>query len=164
MTASVLPFTIVRGTDVFNREGVTSTTETVHGLLRFDGEALHVQWRLHRATDRYGAETRSDQEVEPVRDAVIPLADLAGAEVRRSWWSWRGRSRLRLHAASLDAFAAIAGSDGLSLKHPAQLELRIHRDDGAAALDFAADLRLAIGERAMRLASGGESARRVGPG
>lgn len=151
---SVLPFTIKRGTDAYNREGITSVVETVHGLLRFEGEALHIEWRVHRATDRYGKETSSNVEVEPVRAATIPLGELTDSSVQRAWWALWGGVRLRLIAYSLDAFAALAGADGLSLPHPARLELRIRREDRAAALDFAADLRLALGERAMRLASG----------
>lgn len=156
MSTSALPFTIKRSDDAFSNEGIVSTTETIHGLLRLEGDTLHVQWRLHRATDRYGAETRTDREVEPVREVAIPVGELTGAEVRRPWWAWRGGSRFRLTAFSLEAFAAISGPEGLSLKHPAQVELRIHRDDRSAALNFAADLQLALSERAMRLASGGD--------
>jgi hypothetical protein len=158
-----LPFTITRGTDAYNRDGITSIVETVHGLLRVDGETLHVQWRLHRATDQYGKQTRSDVEVEPVREVAIPLGELTDAAVRRPWWAWRGGARLILTAWSLEAFAALAGPDGLSLPHPAQLELRIRGDDRAAALDFAADLRLALAERAMRLASGPAAVDRLPP-
>ncbi len=158
-----LPFTIRRGSDTHNRDGFTSVVETVHGLLRVDGETLHVQWRLHRATDQYGRQTRSDVEVEPVREVAIPLGELTDAAVRRPWWAWRGGSRLTLTAWSLEAFAVLAGPDGLSLPHPAQLELRIRGDDRAAALDFVADLRLALAERAMRLASGPGGGDRLPP-
>lgn len=158
-----LPFTIRRGSDAYNRDGFTSVVETVHGLLRVDGETLHVQWRLHRATDQYGRLTSSDVEVEPVREVAIPLGEVTDATVRRPWWAWWGGLRLTLTAGSLDAFAALAGPDGLSLPHPAQLELRIRGDDRAAVLDFVADLRLALAERAMRLASGPATADRLPP-
>jgi hypothetical protein len=65
-----------------------------------------------------------------------------------------GGDRLVMTAATLEAFMAISGPEGLSLQHPAQLVLRIARHDRAAALNFAADLELAMSERAMRLASG----------
>lgn len=146
-----LPFTITRGTDAYHRDGITSIVETVHGLLRFEGESLHIEWRMHRATDRYGKETRSEVLVEPVQEVTIPLGELTDATVRRPWWAFRGGSRLTITAYSLEALAA---PDGLGLPHPAQLELRIGPADRATALDFAADLRLALGERAMRLASG----------
>jgi len=152
---AALPFTIRRSNDVFASGGITSTTETVHGLLRLEGEMLRVEWRVHRSTDRYGEETRTDQEVEPVRQVTIPLADLTAASIRRPWWALRGGTRLTILASSLEALAALAGPEGLSLPHPAQLELKIHRHDRSAAFDFVADLQMALGDRALRLAQGG---------
>jgi hypothetical protein len=149
-----LPFHLTRSSDAFDSGGITSTTETVHGLLRLDGDALHIQWRLHRSTDHYGAETRTDREVERVREVAVPLEALTRASIRRPWWSMWGGDRLVMTAATLEAFMAISGPEGLSLQHPAQLVLRIARHDRAAALNFAADLELAMSERAMRLASG----------
>ncbi|MCL4867132.1 MAG: hypothetical protein KJZ47_14655 [Gemmatimonadales bacterium] len=156
MTVAALPFTIKRSDDAFGSEGIVSITETIHGLLRLSGDTLHVEWRLHRSTDRYGAETRTDREVEPVRQVAIPLAQLTGVEVRRPWWSLRGGTRMVITAASLEAFSALAGADGLTLPHPAHLELRLHRKDRAAGLHFAADLQMALGDRALRLASAGD--------
>jgi len=156
---AALPFTLRRGSDVFHKGGILSVTETVHGLLRLEEDGLTVEWRVHRATDRYGAETRSDQEVEPVRRVALPLAALGGAEVRIPWWGFGRSARLVLTAATLEAFEALAGPAGLQLEHPARLELRLRREDRAQARMFVADLALATSEHALRLAGDGSPSR-----
>lgn len=130
---------------------ITSTQETVHGLLRLDGERVLVQWRISRAIDRVGAEIRSDSELEPVRELSLPLSALAGAEVRRSWLRWR-RLHLVLTGADLRAFEDLAGREGLQLRHPAQFEIRVAYESRFAALEFASELRLALADQALRLA------------
>jgi hypothetical protein len=150
---AALPFTLRRQNDVLDRGGITSTTETVHGLLRLDGERLIIQWRVHRATDRIGEEIRTEQQVDAVREAAIPVAELAGAVVRSPWWAIGRAWRLVLTAADLQAFESLAGPAGLQLIHPAQLVLRLRRQDRDAGREFAADLELAISEHAMRVAA-----------
>ncbi len=85
-----LPFTLHRSNGVISGKEITSTVETIHGLLRVDSDSLVLQWRVQRRTDRVGAEIRSDRELDPVREASIPIASVSGAAVR--WPRW-GRSR-----------------------------------------------------------------------
>ena len=150
--SAALPFTLRRSQDVIAGREITSTTETVHGLLRLDGERLVVQWRVARATDRIGREIRTDREVEPVREAAIPLAGLAGAGVRWRWRQWPPGPCLVLTAADLRAFEEVAGEAGLRLDHPAELALPLRRADRAAAAEFAGELALAVAEHALRAA------------
>jgi hypothetical protein len=146
---SALPFALRRSSDVYAAKEITSTVETVHGLVRIDGERLVVQWRVARSTDRYGSEIRTDREVEPVREASVPLAALAGAAVR--WrWRWPPGPHLVLTAADLRAFEQVAGDAGLRLDHPAELWLPLRRADRAAAAEFAGDVALAAAEQALR--------------
>jgi hypothetical protein len=152
--AAALPFTLRRGQDVIARGEITSTTETVHGLLRLDGERLVIQWRVARETDRVGKEIRTDRELEPVREVAVPLAAIAGAAVRTAWWRWPPGRRLVLTAADLRAFEAVAGEAGLRLDHPAELALPVRRADRVAAREFAGELELAIAERELRAAEG----------
>ena len=149
---AALPFTLRRSKDVIGAGEITSTQETVHGLLRLDGERLLIQWRTSRAIDRVGTEIRTDNELEPVRELRLPLSALAGAEVRWSRLPWRRGGQLLLTAADLLAFDELAGKDGLQLKHPAQFEIRIGRESRFAALEFASELELALADRALRLA------------
>ena len=101
--SAALPFVLHRSHDVVGGREITSTHETVHGLIRLDGDRVHVQWRVARSTDRVGKEIRTDREVEPVREAVIPLSAVAGATVR--WrWRWPPGPYLVLTAADLRAF------------------------------------------------------------
>jgi hypothetical protein len=123
---------------------MVSTVETIHGLLVLDGDRLLVQWRASRATDRFGAEIRTDREVDGVREVTVPLSAVAGALVRRRWW---GRTELTLLAADLAAFDAIAGASGLTLPHPAEFSLRVGRADRILVEEFAAELTLALAQR-----------------
>lgn len=147
-TAAV-PFTIKRSNDVFGSGSYTSTTETIHGLVRLDGDRLVFQWRLGRKTDYYGNEIRSDQKLEAVREVTVPLEAVAGAVVRQRWREILTTPKLVLTAADLRAFEEVAGEGGLSLKHPAELVLGIHRSDRMLAEEFSAELALAVAERAL---------------
>jgi len=144
-----LPFTLRRSNDVISGGGITTTTETVHGLLRLVDEHLLVQWRLARKTDHLGGEIRSDEEVEAVRQVTMPLKGIAGAVVRHRWWEWPGGPRLELTASDLRAFEDVAGQSGLRMAHPAQLVLRVKRRDRLAAEEFAAEVALALAEQSL---------------
>lgn len=146
---ATLPFTILRSRDVIAKKEITSTRETVHGLLRLDGERVLIQWRTSRAIDRVGSEIRSDSEVDAVRELSLPLSALAGAEFRSSWLPW-SRLQVILTGADMRAFESLAGSDGLQLTHPAQFAIRVARDARAAAIEFVSELELALADRALR--------------
>ena len=91
---ATLPFTLRRSKNSFTADSMTTTTETVHGLLRLEGDELTVQWRLARKTeDLGGASHRTEEEFEPVGEATIPLSAMAGAIVRRPWWRFWPRHR-----------------------------------------------------------------------
>ena len=128
---------------------MTTTTETVHGLLRVAEDHLWVQWRLARKTDHIGSEIRSEEEVEAVREVKIPLDGIAGAVVRHRWWQWPLGLRLELTASDLGAFEEVAGQAGLRMAHPAQLVLKLKRRDRLAAEEFSAELALAVAERSL---------------
>lgn len=150
--SAALPFILKRSHDVIG-VSITSTHETVHGLLRLDGDRVHVQWRVARETDHVGWQIRTDHEVEPVREAVIPLGAIAGAAVRWSW-RWPPGPCIVLTAADLRAFEEVAGAAGLSLDHPAELTLRLRRADRALGNEFAGELELALAGRALAAAEG----------
>ena len=147
--SAALPFTLRRSDDVLSGGGITTTTETVHGLLRLTDDHLLVQWRLARKIDRVGGVIRSDEELEAVRQVTIPLNGIAGALVRRRWWEWPGRVRLELIAADLRAFEEVAGQAGLRMVHPAQLGLKVNGRDRLAAEEFAAEIALVLAERSF---------------
>jgi hypothetical protein len=152
--AAALPFTLRRGHDVVGMTEITSTRETVHGLLYLEADRLVVQWRTARATDRVGSEIRTDHELGPVREVVVPLAGVAAAEVRRFWFRWPPGAYIVLTAADLRAFEEIAGEGGLRMEHPAELVLRVRRADRLTAREFAGELGMAIAERALAEARG----------
>jgi hypothetical protein len=151
--SAALPFVLHRSHDSVGIREITSTHETVHGLLRLEGDRIYVQWRVARSTDRVGMEIRTDREVEPVREVVLPLSAIAGASVR--WrWKWPPGPYLVLTAADLRVFEEVAGAAGLSLDHPAELALRLRRSDRELGTEFAGDLELAVAERALAAAEG----------
>jgi hypothetical protein len=158
-TGAALPFTIRRSNDLIARGRITTVTETVHGLLRLGEDDLHIQWRIVRQTDRVGDRIDSTQQLGDLREVIIPLAGVAGAAIRRRWAGWWKRTVLVLTAADLRAFEEVTGEGGLRLDHPAELVLRLRPTDRLAAAEFAADLAVAIAERAL----GEAGARRIGP-
>jgi len=131
---------------------MTTTTERVHGVLRLDGDRLVIQWRLTRKIQTLGSGIRTDEEVEPVQEVVIPLWAVAGAGIRRPWWSFGLGLRLVLTASDLRAFDVFAGEGGLKLSHPAKLVLRLRRQDALAAEEFTAELALAKAEMSLEAA------------
>ncbi|MGH7712832.1 MAG: hypothetical protein ACREOG_16195 [Gemmatimonadaceae bacterium] len=146
-----LPFFLRRSEDVIAKGEITSTAETVHGLVRLEGDRLVLQWRVSRETDRVGREIRTDREVDPVQEVAVPLSGVAAAKVRASWWPWSG-ARLVLTAADLRAFEHLVGKGGLRLDHPAEIVLRLRLRDRIAAQEFAGELELALAEQALRAA------------
>lgn len=145
---SALPFTVRRSQDVIGKDGVTSTRETVYGLLRLAGDNLVVQWQVARQTERIGAEIRTDEEIDALKEVVVPLESVAGAVVRRRWRLWRRAFEIVLTGADLRAFEELTGVGGLRLAHPAELVLQLRRTDRVAAEEFGADLSLAVAELA----------------
>jgi hypothetical protein len=143
---AALPFTLRRSEDEVGVTEITSTVETVHGLLRLDGEHLVVQWRMARKTERVGTGIRTDRELGEVREVTVPLEVVASAVVRRRWWDALTGPRLVLTAADLRAFEGLAGPHGLASDHPARLVLRLRRRDRLVADEFAAEMALAIAE------------------
>mgnify|MGYP001819409450 FL=1 len=119
--SAALPFNLRRSQDVLGSAEITTTTERVHGLLRLDGDRLVIQWRLTRQTQTLGTEINTEEEMEPVREIVLPLRAIAGARVRRPWWLFGAGLRLVLTAADLQAFDELAGEGGLKLAHPAEV-------------------------------------------
>ena len=146
---AAVPFTIRRSEDQFSASSFSSTTETVHGLLRLEGDELRIQWRLDRKTESYSAVSmKTDQDLEPVREVVIPLDAVAGAFVRRRWWEfWKG-PQVILTAADLQAFDEVVGEEGLKLSHPAEMVVGVRRRDRVLAEEFTAELTLAVAELA----------------
>lgn len=147
---AALPFSFARSSDAIKGAVYTSTSETVHGLLRVEEERLVIQWRVTRTTERMGGGYESNDEMEPVREVAAPLAHIAAAELRP------GRlfspPRLILTASDLRAFEGVAGPTGLAMDHPGELVLTIDKRHAAAAREFAADLEMAISEHRSRSA------------
>jgi hypothetical protein len=129
---------------------MTTTTETVHGLLRLEGDEVTVQWRRARKIqDLGGATMGTDEEFEEVREAKIPLAAMAGAVIQRPWWRFWSGPRIVLLASDLQTLEAVAGEHGLRQPDPAKLVLGVRRSDALIAAEFAAELELAVAEGAL---------------
>ncbi len=147
---AAVPFILRRSKNSYGADSMTTTKETVHGLLRLEEDELTVQWRTARKTLDLGGEAHStSEEFEAVREVTIPISAMAGAVVRRPWWKFWGGPRIVLMASDLQALEAVAGEDGLRLAHPAQLVLAVRRSDQLAASEFAAELELAVAERQL---------------
>jgi len=148
--SAALPFHLRRSRDVLGASKITTTTEKIHGLLRLEKAELVIQWRLTRETQTLGPEIQTEEEMEPVREVSLPIGAVAGATIQRPWWAFGGGLRLVLTAADLRAFDVIAGEAGLRLSHPAELVLRLRRQDALAAQEFAAETALALAEHSLK--------------
>jgi hypothetical protein len=148
--SAALPFNLRRSKDVFGASEMTTTTERVHGLLRLDGDRLIIQWRLTREIQTLGRGIRTDEEVEPVQEVVLPIRAVSGAAVRKRRWLFGAGLRLVLTAADLQAFDVLAGEGALKLDHPAELVFRLRRRDALAAEEFTAELALAVAELSLK--------------
>jgi hypothetical protein len=153
----VLPFQLKRSKEEFGATSFTTTTETVHGLLNVEADTLTIQWRTAWKVNRFDTGMSTDEEIDEVREVRIPLRALSGAFVRRRWWEFWLRPRIVLTASDLQAFEPIAGEDGLRLNHPAELELGLRWADRLAGEEFAAELQLAVAQRALEFAEGFEA-------
>lgn len=148
---AALAFTVKHSTDVIEHSNVVSTEERIQGLLHLRGDALVIQWRSVRRTDTVGMKIASEESVDDVREVTVPLASIAAAAVRQPWPAWLRAPALVLTASDLRAFEFLVGAGGLQRSHPAQLTLPLHRRDRLAALEFAADLNLALAEQSRLL-------------
>ena len=158
--AAALPFALRREDGVIDEQGITSTREELHGLLRLVGDQLTVQWRTTREISRVGPEIRTDREMEPIREVAIPLSGLASAQLRRVWRRWRRVDVLVLTAADLRAFDGLTEEDGvpgLVREHPAEVVLELRRADADLAREFVSELRLALAEHLLRLLDEGDA-------
>jgi hypothetical protein len=140
---AALPFTLEGNEQVVGVSELTSTKETVHGLLRLDGNRFVIQRRLTVITEHL---METEEEHEDLESVVLPLDNIAGAAVRRRWWEFGFGLRLVLTATDLLAFEQLAGEEGLHLSHPAELVFRLRRRDRLAAEEFVAKMTLALAE------------------
>jgi hypothetical protein len=147
--SAALPFHLKRSEDEFTSVQVITRVEQVHGLLVLDGERLVVQWRRATRTQRLGTGIKTEHEVDAVEEVVLPLSAVAGARVPDGLWSRWFKPRVVLVAADLKAFDRFAGGEGLELEHPAELVLSIRRADRLRAVEFAAELELALAEMSV---------------
>jgi hypothetical protein len=143
---AALPFELSRSNQVIGAE-YRMITETIRGLIVLHDGQIAVQWRRERQTERYGAEVRSDRELEAVRATVVPLGALATVRVERR--RWRRSMDLVITASDLAAFDALAGQEGLQLAHPGELRLPVAPSARGQADEFASELALAIAQLAL---------------
>lgn len=80
----------------------------IHGLLRFDGEALRVEWLATASLDEVeGMDVRSRVVPLAPEALMVPLEQLRTARVS-GWW----RPRLEVSANDLGTLSAVPGEDG----------------------------------------------------
>lgn len=149
---ATLPFELTTDHQVIAEGSVTQTEERRHGVLLLERAQMVVQWRVEREISRIGSEIRTDVERAGMREVAIPVAMLGDARVRyRGRWWWR-RGELVITARDLLAFDPLAGDDGFTFDHPAELVLPIRATDDALAHEFASEVELAIAELALAAA------------
>lgn len=135
MTAP-LPFTLkVPGMDTVSGADVSSTSYRFHGLLRFDGHSLHLEWAGTADIDEVsGLDVRSETVALPTETLSLPVHRLRSAVLRAGWW----RPHLELTGSDLAALAIVPG------EQLGRLRLWLARDDREHARRVVEGLREAI--------------------
>lgn len=149
---ATLPFELTRDHQVIAAGTVTTTEERRHGVLRLEGELLHVQWRVERQVQQIGPEIRTDVQHDGLREVPVPVRLLGDARVRRRGRLWWKRTELVLTARDLVAFDGLAGPEGFDFTHPAELALPVRTNNLELAREFALEVELAIADLALRAA------------
>ena len=152
---ATLPFELATEEQVIGNGSVTTTQHRRHGVLRLEGDALVVQWRVDRVTHRVGPEIRTDAASDGLREVTVPVRLLGGARVRARRRLFRQRHDLLLVARDLTAWVGLAGQDGFVFDHPAELVLPVRAADREVAEEFASELALAIADRQLADATTG---------
>jgi hypothetical protein len=136
-----LAFTLrVPGRDDITGTDVHSTTFQFHGLLRFEGTIVRLEWTGTAAIDEVtGLEVRSRTVTLPEEGLEVAVADLRRAEARGGWW----RPRLELAARHIDTLRSVPGEER------GEVRLWVARRDRHAARHLATVLTAAIAAPAL---------------
>ncbi len=121
-----LPFKLrVAARDNLAGDSVVSwTTFTCHGLMRFDGALLHIEWTGTAHTDEVeGVSVRSDVMALPRESTSIPLGRLQSVRLAGGWW----RPRLELTGNDMTALAEVPSEEAGTVRFWIR-----HRDRGLA--------------------------------
>jgi hypothetical protein len=135
-----LPFRLkVPGKDNRAGESVISwTTFAFRGLMRFDGDLLHLEWSGTAATDEVeGASVRSDVVALPAESVAIPLERLRTVKLAGGWW----RPRLEITGNDMAALAEVPSEEG------GRVRFWLRRGDRALAAELVSAMRQTARER-----------------
>lgn len=155
LESNALPFVQQRLHQDYSGPDYTTTSETVHGIIRLDGDVLRLQWRISREINKfnkYGAGHSSDSQQEAIREIEIPLEKLSGARIKRIWYRVPPKEVLLITTSDLQTFSKFTIEDkvpGLASDHPAELVLEIRRSDRKRWHVFCSALRFAISEQML---------------
>ena len=125
----------VAGTDEFRGVHAVSTSFRFHGLMRFNGVHLQIEWAGSARVQDVGALSIRDEQLPlPTETLTIPADRLWGAELSGGWW----RPRLEISAKDVGALAIVPSED------QGKVRFWYARRDRAAAIALTAALNRAI--------------------
>lgn len=131
-----LPFSLkVPGVDAFAGLTISSTTYKFHGLLRFEGSVVHLEWAGRAEVEEVtGIDVDTRTVPLPPEALEVDVRELRRVEYRGGWW----RPRLELACHDLRALRVVPGEEA------GELHLHVARRDRAAAQAMAAALNAAM--------------------
>ena len=105
-----LPFRLkVPGEDIFEGTDIISRSFKFHGMLRFDGEILRLEWAGSASVDEVSTLDVNSRTLSlPSEQMELSVAYLRRAEFRGGWW----RPRLELEAWEVDLLRIVPGEAG----------------------------------------------------
>ena len=131
-----LPFALkVPGVDSFAGLTISSTSYAFHGLLRYEGSVVQLEWAGTAAVDEVTVLDVDSRTVDLPPEALdIDVRELRRVAYRAGWW----RPRLELACHDLRTLRMVPGEEA------GELRLHVARRDRAAARAMAAALNAAM--------------------
>ncbi len=131
-----LPFTLkVPGKDDITGADISSTTFRFHGLLRFDGQELLLEWAGTADIDEVsGLDVRSETISLPAESLAVPIERIRTVELHPGWW----RPHLEVTGSDLGALATVPS------EQRGRVRFWLSRPDRPLAARVADAIRLAL--------------------
>src|SRR5215471_13404434 len=141
MPILAVPFSLAMGKETtMDRERVQSKKFQVHGVARWEGDRLTLEWSGSvDITEVLGGEMRNLRQSVPAQRLVLPTARIASIEARGRWW----RPYVELRTTGIGPLELVPTATA------GRVLLRINRRDWSAARDLVSHVQLEMADVAL---------------
>ncbi|HEY7236882.1 MAG TPA: hypothetical protein VH539_22160 [Gemmatimonadaceae bacterium] len=141
MPILAVPFSLALGKETtLDRERVQSKKFQVHGVARWEGDRLTLEWSGSvEITELQGSEMRNLRQSVPAQRLVLPTVRIASIEARGRWW----RPYIELRTTGIGPLELVPTATA------GRVLLRINRRDWSAARDLVSHVQLEMADVAL---------------